>query len=78
MPSSQHAVPGTGERATWKPGFQRYDAAMRELATRSCQQQQRAVQDLVFKLKLQKRAKDQETSSTARTKIRRKMMRQRQ
>lgn len=59
-----------GER--WKPGEQQYDAALQELGRKVCREEERDIQDLVFKLKLLKQAKAEESGNAA-TKILRRM-----
>ena len=63
-----------GERENWRPGHERYDAALRELAAKVCREEECTVQDLVFKLKVLRAAKAKESGDAA-TKILRRIIR---
>lgn len=63
-----------GERELWKPGHARYDAGLQEVAAKVCREEERIIQDLVFKLKVLRAAKADESGNAA-TKILRRIIR---
>lgn len=63
-----------GERQAWQPGHSQYDAALHQVAVKVCQEEERTIQDLVFKLKVLRSAKAKESGNAA-TKILRRIIR---
>jgi hypothetical protein len=62
------------ERVSWAPGHAKYDAGLQELATHVCREEERTIQDFVFKLKVLRTAKADESGSAA-TKLLRRIIR---
>ena len=62
-----------GGRQQWVAGDSRYDAALQELGTKVCREEERKIYDLVFKLKLLRDDKAQESGNAA-TKILRRII----
>lgn len=57
-------------------GHERYDEGLRELAQRKCHEEERTIQQMVFRYKVMKRSKGMESGNQA-TKIKRRMMKHR-
>lgn len=62
-----------GGREQWLAGDSRYDAALQELGAKVCREEERKIYDLVFKLKLLRDDKAQESGNAA-TKILRRII----
>ena len=67
-------IPLAAERRSWEPGHAGYDAGLQELAQKVCREEERTIQDLVFKLKVLRSAKADESGNAA-TKLLRRIIR---